>query len=192
MNDIETKPDRLKRVVAYMKRNNIINSQKDLCEMLGYNNESTISQFLNGHNPIPKAFVSKFLPYLPGLNEDWVETGNGEMFGPPVIAETVTQEATGENANNQNSSGVSSPNTNVQGNNNHVGACASVENALKEMELHRELVKTAQDQTARAQQQTDKAQEQTTLALNQMRELIDMNKEQFNRFMDLLEKQYSK
>lgn len=169
--EIKSKAERLKEVVSYMKKHKIVKSQQELCSMLGYQNATTLSQFVNGHNPIPKGLVKKFQTILPELNEEWVETGKESMLGSDD-----TQHSEGNHSPNQLSHGNNSPN--VNGSNNHVGSCASIDQPFEELAAFRRLV--------------ENAQEQITIALNQINDLINFNKEQFNRLMNLLEKQYEK
>ena len=74
------KLDRYKILVRYIKNTGIAPSQKALGRLLGYSNESYFSQIINGQVPEPKDFGKKVLDLVPGLNLDWLESGEGEMI----------------------------------------------------------------------------------------------------------------
>lgn len=86
---IISKVDRLKFVVKYAINEHIATNQKELGQKLGYNNESAFSQVINGKVKIPKDFIEKLKNLMPDLNEDWIETGNGEMIGEPVVQDSA-------------------------------------------------------------------------------------------------------
>lgn len=72
--------DRNKILIRYMIDSHIIESQKDLGRKLGYTNESSFSQVVNGKVKMPKDFISKLKSFVPNLNEEWVLTGEGSML----------------------------------------------------------------------------------------------------------------
>ena len=96
------KADRLKFFVRYMIKEGIAPTQKELGRILGYNNESYFSQILNNKVELPKDFISKIKTFIPNINADWIETGEGEMLRPTTP--TITQHNV--NGNNYNGVGV--------------------------------------------------------------------------------------
>lgn len=84
------KVDRYKILVRHLKDLGIVQSQKELGRILGYNNESYFSQIINGQVDEPKDFMEKLKKLVPDLNPDWIQTGDGEMTGvtPPVVQHT--------------------------------------------------------------------------------------------------------
>ncbi len=80
--------DRLKIAIRYMTSAGVIAGQRDFGEKMGYKNESHISQLVNMRVPIPKEFWQNFAKVLPGINVEWVKTGEGEMLNK--IEQTAT------------------------------------------------------------------------------------------------------
>ena len=72
--------DRNKILIRYMIDSHIIESQKDLGRKLGYTNESSFSQVINGKVKTPKDFIFKLKSFVPNLNEEWMIDGKGEML----------------------------------------------------------------------------------------------------------------
>ena len=63
-----------------MVTSGMILSQKDLGAKMGYANESTISQIINGKVKEPKDFIDRLASFIPDLNKGWLETGEGAML----------------------------------------------------------------------------------------------------------------
>lgn len=116
--------DRYKMVIRYLIGRQIAPSQKELGKELGYNNESTFSQIINGRIPAPKKFKAKLKEIEPSLNIEWLETGKGNML------------INGVAGNN---------NTSVAGNNNTVNESATIEKAIDEISEMRKLLQKAVD-----------------------------------------------
>lgn len=72
--------DRYKILIRYAVNNGIVKSQKDLGRELGYTNESSFSQIINGKVKMPKDFTSKLTTVFPDLNIAWLLSGEGEML----------------------------------------------------------------------------------------------------------------
>lgn len=72
--------DRYKILIRYAVNNNIVKSQRDLGQKLGYTNESSFSQIINGKVKTPKDFTSKLTSVFPDLNIAWLLSGEGEML----------------------------------------------------------------------------------------------------------------
>lgn len=88
------KIDRYKILMRYVVSVGIAPSQKAFGAMLGYNNESSFSQILTGKAKEPKDFMFKLKSNIPGLNTDWIQTGEGEM-----IPQVVQTNQNGDNIN---------------------------------------------------------------------------------------------
>ena len=71
--------NRMKYAVAYLKAQNIITSQNEMRQVLGYN-ESSFSQIINGRVPFSKNMINKIKQNYPQLNTKWLLTGEGEML----------------------------------------------------------------------------------------------------------------
>ena len=71
--------NRMKYEVAYLKAQNIITSQNEMRQVLGYN-ESSFSQIINGRVPFSKNMINKIKQNYPQLNTKWLLTGEGEML----------------------------------------------------------------------------------------------------------------
>lgn len=86
------KVDRYKILVRHLKDLGIVQSQKELGRLLGYNNESYFSQIINGQVDEPKDFMMKLKNLVPDLNPEWLQSGEGEMTGaatPPVVQQST-------------------------------------------------------------------------------------------------------
>lgn len=71
---------RLKAVIAYIIKCGLAINQKDLGMKMGYSNESSFSQVVNGKVTMPKDFTERLKLFVPDLNEHWLLTGEGEML----------------------------------------------------------------------------------------------------------------
>ena len=76
-----------------------IPNQRELGRMMGYKNESSFSQILNGKQPMPKVFLNKLKSTIPSVNTVWIETGEGEMLVKDGTAPVVQQNLSGDNIN---------------------------------------------------------------------------------------------
>lgn len=72
--------DRIRFVVNYLILKGHATTQSDLGKILGYTNQSSFSQVLNGKVAIPRNLIPKLKMLEPNLNENWVKTGNGDML----------------------------------------------------------------------------------------------------------------
>ena len=82
------KIDRFKSLIRYCKENGIVSSQKDLGVKLGYQNESSFSQVINGKVDEPKDFTYRLCNLIPGLNKEWLLTGKGAMIYKDASAQS--------------------------------------------------------------------------------------------------------
>ena len=72
--------ERLKKVIFWMISQNIIESQEDLAEKLGYN-ASSVSQIVTGLKPLSEKFAKKICSLAEGkINLNYLITGNGQML----------------------------------------------------------------------------------------------------------------
>lgn len=69
---------RVRLVLAWLKENRFILSQKDAAKRMGYNH-CAVSTILNGDGKISNRFVQKLSSVAPGINAEWIMTGKGEM-----------------------------------------------------------------------------------------------------------------
>ncbi|MBQ5844219.1 MAG: hypothetical protein IIW52_05125 [Alistipes sp.] len=81
---------RNKILVQEIINRGICSSQKELGVLLGYENESYFSQIMTGLKT-PKNFITKIKSLLPGLNEDWLLNGRGDMFGTPIESNVIVE-----------------------------------------------------------------------------------------------------
>lgn len=82
------KIDRFKSLIRYCKENGIVSSQKDLGVKLGYQNESSFSQVINGKVDEPKDFINRLCNLIPELNKEWLLTGEGVMIRKDASAQS--------------------------------------------------------------------------------------------------------
>lgn len=72
--------ERLKKVIFWMISQNIIESQEDLAEKLGYN-ASSVSQIVTGLKPLSEKFAKKICSLTEGkVNINYLLSGNGQML----------------------------------------------------------------------------------------------------------------
>lgn len=131
------KIDRYKILVRHIIDNGYAPSQKELGKKLGYQNESSFSQILNEKVRQPKDFIERLKSIVPELNEEWIETGKGEMLCSP----TIVKEVVGDN------------NTSIAGNSNNVNNSSTIERAIDEISEMRKLI---QQQVKNNQEQFDR------------------------------------
>ena len=112
------KIDRYKQLIRHLVRMGLASSQKEVGVLLGYTNESTFSQLINGKVATPKKFHQKFKDLEPKLNIEWLETGEGNM---------LLNEVSGNN------------NTSIAGNSNQINCSSTLEKALDEISEMRKL-----------------------------------------------------
>lgn len=72
--------DRLKLIIRHLIGRGIAPNQKGIGELLGYKNESSFSQVVNGKVPTPSNLFKKLKNLDDRINEDWIKTGEGEML----------------------------------------------------------------------------------------------------------------
>lgn len=109
-------------------------SQKDLGAKMGYANESTISQIINGKVKEPKDFIDRLASFIPDLNKVWLETGEGAMLNSDALTRQETLPA------------------------NHEGnaSCILEREFLDEIAAQRRLLEKSQEQLGKSQEQIDR------------------------------------
>lgn len=141
------KIDRYKILIRHMISVGIIATQKELGAKMGYSNEATISQIINGKVKEPKDFVERLSVFVPNLNKSWLETGVGNM----LISEGGGQTFHGDiNGGDNKFSGrdmtINPPCT--------LGF--DIDRVFNEISAQRKLTEEAQAQTRKAQEQMDR------------------------------------
>lgn len=76
-----TELDRLKRVIDFLKKQEIIDNQGTIATDLGYKREGTISEIVKGKTPLTDKFVKAFASKY-HVEEEFIRTGEGLMFKP--------------------------------------------------------------------------------------------------------------
>ena len=155
----------------------IIASQKDLGAKMGYANESTISQIINEKVKEPKDFVDRLSSFVPDLNKEWLETGEGAML--------ISQDNHG---GGQHFHGpITGTNPQFAGNNltNNPPCTFGVEidKIVSAMTAQADLTKEAHEITRRAQAQVDRAQAQVDVAQQQVNRLLSIIEQKLNIVM---------
>ena len=141
------KIDRYKILIRYMINEGIVRSQKDLGVKMGYSQETTISQTINGKVKQPNDFIERLKVFVPKLNGDWIEHGTGEM----LITDGSGQNFHGDiNGNDNKFSGrdmtINTPCT----------SCIDMDKVFNEISAQRKLTEEAQAQTRKSQEQIDR------------------------------------
>lgn len=145
------KIDRYKILIRHMINEGIITSQKDLGSRMGYSQEATLSQIINGKVKEPKDFIERLSAFIPGLNRAWLENGVGSMINSATeIVNEGEQHFHGDiNGNNPQFAGR-----------DFTIMSGEFDKFISALTAQAELTKEAHDLTRRAQVQVDKAQAQ--------------------------------
>lgn len=72
--------DRLKLIVKWIIGAGYASTQKDVGVLLGYKNESSFSQLLNGKKTLPSSFIKKLNDIDNRIDGSWLLTGEGDMI----------------------------------------------------------------------------------------------------------------
>lgn len=125
----------------------VISSQKDLGAKLGYSNEATISQIINGKVKEPKNFIERISILFPDLNKSWLETGEGKMLLSSGSCQTFNGDINGgDNKFSGRDMTINPPCT--------LGF--DIDKVFNEISAQRKLTEEAQAQTRKAQEQMDR------------------------------------
>lgn len=95
------KLERIKTVIKWLIGTGYASNQKEVGELLGYTNESSFSQILNGKKTLPAKFIDKLLSIDSSLNKDWLLNGSGEMIKNNITNDNTVQEPTIEYGKNK-------------------------------------------------------------------------------------------
>ena len=71
---------RIKLAVKWLVGNGIAANQKEVGRLLGYKNESSFSQVINGKVPLPGGFVDRLCELSSVLNPYWILEEKGDML----------------------------------------------------------------------------------------------------------------
>lgn len=71
--------NRIRLVIKWIIGNGYASNQKEVGLLLGYSNESSFSQIINGKKPLPAGFVDKIAKIDKRIDKIWINTGTGAM-----------------------------------------------------------------------------------------------------------------
>lgn len=169
------KIDRYKILIRHMINVGIIASQKDLGAKMGYAKESTISQIINEKVKEPKDFIDRLAAFVPGLNKQWLETGEGAML--------ITSNDNHGGGQHFHGS-ITGPNPQFAGhdftNNPPCNFGVEADKVIAALNAQADLTKEAHEITRRAQAQVDRAQAQVDVAQQQMNRLLAIIEQKLN------------
>lgn len=74
-----------------MKANGVFRSNRAIAEKMGYN-PSMLSQVITGKSAVSQRFVQTLCAIAPGLRQDWVWNGKGDMLMPQITPEPLSGE----------------------------------------------------------------------------------------------------
>ena len=92
---IMSESDRIKLIIRHLIGKGIASNQKGIGELLGYKNESSFSQVVNGKVPTPSNLLKKMKNLDKQINEEWLLTGEGEMLKTDTPKSGVSTEEGG-------------------------------------------------------------------------------------------------
>lgn len=70
---------RLNQTIEELKKQRRIHSASDFARIIGID-KGDLSRMVNGKRPITQHFVGLILAQFPDINEEWFQTGDGEMM----------------------------------------------------------------------------------------------------------------
>lgn len=71
---------RIKLAIKWLTGNGVAANQKEIGKLLGYKNESSFSQVVNGKVPLPGDFVERLCELSSLLNPYWISEEKGDML----------------------------------------------------------------------------------------------------------------
>lgn len=98
--------ERLHLALNAIKKDGKPIKQKEVAQDLGYSREGTVSEILNGKRLITPKFQKAFCATY-GISEEWLLTGEGNMFNAVSDTDSISQ--TKSAANNNSNTEVSEP-----------------------------------------------------------------------------------
>lgn len=84
--------ERIKLAIKWLIGSGVAKNQKEIGYLLGYKNESSFSQVINGKVPLPNDFIDRLSNLSTTLNQTWLLTGEGEMLRNDSISQITPQE----------------------------------------------------------------------------------------------------
>ncbi|MDE6091111.1 MAG: hypothetical protein K2G41_10450 [Duncaniella sp.] len=88
---MDKRVERIREALEWLKTNGVFRSNREIAEKMGYN-PSMLSQVITGKSAVSQRFVKTLCAVAPGLRQDWVWNGNGDMFMPQIVPEPVSGE----------------------------------------------------------------------------------------------------
>ena len=83
--------ERIREALEWLKTNGVFRSNREIAEKMGYN-PSMLSQVITGKSAVSQRFVKTLCAVAPGLRQDGVWNGNGDMFMTQIVPEPVSGE----------------------------------------------------------------------------------------------------
>jgi Predicted transcriptional regulator len=71
--------ERVRKVIFWLISEGLASSQKNIAEILGYN-ESSFSQIVKGDKPVSQKFITNLSSKFEKINKAWILTGEGSML----------------------------------------------------------------------------------------------------------------
>ena len=88
---MDSRVERVREALEWLKANGVFRSNRAIAEKMGYN-PSMLSQVITGKSAVSQRFVQTLCAVAPGLRQDWVWNGKGEMLMPQITPEPLSGE----------------------------------------------------------------------------------------------------
>ncbi len=88
---MNSRVERVREALEWLKANGVFRSNRAIAEKMGYN-PSMLSQVITGKSAVSQRFVQTLCAVAPGLRQDWVWNGKGEMLMPQITPEPLSGE----------------------------------------------------------------------------------------------------
>ena len=88
---MNSRVERVREALEWLKVNGVFRSNRAIAEKMGYN-PSMLSQVITGKSAVSQRFVQTLCAVAPGLRQDWVWNGNGDMFMAQIAPEPLSGE----------------------------------------------------------------------------------------------------
>ena len=88
---MDKRVERIREALEWLKTNGVFRSNREIAEKMGYN-PSMLSQVITGKSAVSQRFVKTLCAVTPGLRQEWVWNGNGDMFMTQIVPEPVSGE----------------------------------------------------------------------------------------------------
>lgn len=82
-----TEQQRIKKIIKWLIFSDFAENDKEVAENLGYT-KSSLSQIVTGKVPVSEKFIKKLCSADKNINEEWINTGEGEMLktDTPIVS----------------------------------------------------------------------------------------------------------